>query len=76
MTLQDVRSRLEALSQEVTVLIRRYGLDAASPLLVIENAREKITEPSDYVTFLELSLEGRILADEGARLMKIESTLN
>jgi len=76
MTLEDVRRRLEILSKEMTELIRRYELDASSPLRVIENAKAKISLDADYVKFLELSLEGRILADEGERLMKVGKTLN
>lgn len=71
MTLEDVRRRLEGLSIEMTVLIRRYNLAAKSPLEVIESSRKAISDPEDYIRFLELSLEGRILADEGERLAKI-----
>jgi hypothetical protein len=70
MTLEDVRNRLRVVSEEMTALIRKYGLNATQPLSVIEHARSNITEAGDYVRFLELSLEGRILADEGERLMK------
>lgn len=76
MTLQDIRTRLEQVSKEMTALIREYHLVAESPLSVIDNAKAAITKPADYLRFLELSLEGRILADEGERLMKAERNLN
>lgn len=75
MTLEDVRARLEVISEEMKEVIRRYGLSATSPLGVMENAKSQITSQDDYVRFLELSLEGRILADEGERLMKAEKVL-
>lgn len=73
MTLDDVKDRLRQVSDEMTGLIRKYGLSAQSSLQVIEEARTKIADPQDYVRFLELSLEGRILADEGERLMKAQA---
>lgn len=71
MTLEDVRRRLDALSFEMTVLIQKYHLTTESPLGVIQTARNSISDQNDYIKFLELSLEGRILADEGERLMKL-----
>lgn len=75
MTLEDIRRRLDAVSEEMTLLIRKYNLTTSSALKVISTARTSINDPSDYVKFLELSLEGRILADEGERLMKIGPAL-
>ncbi len=75
MTLEDVRRRLDAVSEEMTLLIRRYNLSTSSALTVISAARNAIQDPADYIKFLELSLEGRILADEGERLMKIGQAL-
>lgn len=72
MKLSELRARLNQLSLEMSELIKKYHLSAESSLNVIENARETIHEPKDYLKFLELSLEGRILADEGERLMKME----
>jgi hypothetical protein len=72
MTLDDVRNRLSQLSEEMTLLIRRYGLKADSPLEVIAQAKSQISDQEDYLRFLELSLEGRILADEGDRLKNIQ----
>jgi hypothetical protein len=60
----------------MTELIRRYKLKADSPLDVIVRARSGISDPDDYVRFLELSLEGRILADEGERLRHLETNPN
>ena len=76
MTLEDIEQRLKDLSEEMTALIRQYEMDAESPLHVIENARERITKQEDYVRFLELSLEGRILADEGQRLIRARQNLH
>ncbi len=76
MTLEDIRRRLEQLSEEMTALIVKHGLSAESPLEVIADARRRIEDPLDYVRFLELSLEGRILADEGERLKAIGRRLS
>jgi len=76
MNLSELRRRLIAVTEEMTALIRVYELHAFDPLDVIEHAKKRIKLPNDYVRFLELSLQGRILADEGERLMKIEQSLN
>ena len=72
MNLEDIRTRLGELSSEMSAIISEYDLSAESPLDVMENARTSIHVQSDYIKFLELSLEGRILADEGERLMKAQ----
>lgn len=70
MTLDEIRARLEVLSEEMTALIHKYRLSAENPLHVIADARARIDHLPDYVRFLELSLEGRILGDEGQRLLE------
>ena len=74
-SLEDVKMRLERIAQEMTELIHRYSLSADSALQVIGAARAAIHDRKDYVRFLELSLEGRILADEGERLMRAKEQL-
>lgn len=76
MTLDDIRDRLDQISKEMTALIRKHNLSAASPLQVISHAKSRITDPVDYTRFLELSLEGRILVEEGDRLMKAQGNLH
>ncbi|MCH2110183.1 MAG: hypothetical protein MK135_12715 [Polyangiaceae bacterium] len=75
MTLDDIQRRLATLSAQMTSLIRRYDLQADSSLVVLGEARRKIKDKNDYILFLELSLEGRVLADEGERLMKAQRVL-
>jgi hypothetical protein len=75
MTLEDVRRRLDAVSGEITALIRKYKLTSNSSLTVISAAKNTISDRDDYIKFLELSLEGRILADEGERLTKVGQML-
>ena len=62
-SIAEIQKRLEVLSAEMIELIRTYGLGAADPREVIATARRKISVPADYVRFLELSLEGRILGE-------------
>ncbi|KZC98136.1 MULTISPECIES: hypothetical protein [unclassified Thalassospira] len=66
----DTRKKLDQITAEMLGLIRKYGLDAASPFDVIEVARAKITDQNDYIRFLELSLEGRIYGEYGDALQK------
>ncbi|WP_343564699.1 hypothetical protein [Kiloniella sp. b19] len=62
-SIADIQKRLNDLSAEMITLIQKYGLDAAHPLDVIDTARRKISDQADYIRFLELSLEGRILGE-------------
>ena len=57
-------------------LIRKYNLDAANALEIIPIARQKITDQLDYIRFLELSLEGRILGEAATALEKATVTDN
>ena len=51
------------MSAEMMALITKYVLDVSTPLQVIPTAREKITDDKDYIRFLELSLQGRLLGE-------------
>ncbi|WP_120496531.1 hypothetical protein [Kiloniella sp. EL199] len=64
----EIQQRLEALSQELIVLIQEYQLDAQDPLDVIPVARQKVSDKDDYIRFLELSLEGRLLGEAAQHL--------
>ncbi len=70
--LPKVKKELNRISAEIIVLINKYRLDAVSPLEVTQIARQKITDKTDYIRFLELSLEGRIYGDYGDAFRKIE----
>ncbi|WP_417453319.1 hypothetical protein [Kiloniella sp.] len=67
-TLPDIQKRLEVLSQELITLIQQYRLDAQDPLDVIPVARQKVSKKEDYIRFLELSLEGRLLGEAAQHL--------
>ncbi|MEH6631923.1 MAG: hypothetical protein V7776_13900 [Halopseudomonas aestusnigri] len=62
-TIPDIQNQLEIISQELITLIQKYELDAQNPLDVIPVARKQISDTKDYVRFLELSLEGRLLGE-------------
>ncbi|WP_085902761.1 hypothetical protein [Kiloniella majae] len=64
----EIQKRLETLSQELITLIQEYQLDAQDPLDVIPVAREKVSKKDDYIRFLELSLEGRLLGEAAQHL--------
>lgn len=70
MGLDTIQARLNEISQEMVQIIRQYGLTAQSPLEVIADARKNITKTDDYIRFLELSLEGRILGEIGDSMIK------
>ena len=74
--LPKVKKELNRISAEIIVLINKYKLDAASPLEVTKIARQKITDKTDYIRFLELSLEGRIYGDYGDAFRKLEEKNN
>ncbi|WP_419901453.1 hypothetical protein [Kiloniella sp.] len=67
-TIPDIQKQLEIISQELIAIIQKYELDAQNPLDVIPVARKQITNDSDYVRFLELSLEGRLLGEAAEHL--------
>ncbi|KLN61406.1 hypothetical protein WH96_07180 [Kiloniella spongiae] len=64
----EIQNRLEILSQELMALIQEYQLDAQDPLDVIPVARQKVSNKDDYIRFLELSLEGRLLGEAAQHL--------
>ncbi len=70
MGFNEVQKELNRISQEVVDLIRHYGLSAQSPLDVVEDAKKCITDKDDYIRFLELSLQGRILGEIGEAMIK------
>ena len=70
MGLDKIQARLNEISQEMVQIIRLYQLTAQSPLEVIADARKNITKTDDYIRFLELSLEGRILGEIGDAMIK------
>lgn len=73
--LSELQARLEQVSQEMIGLIRAYDLDADTPFEVIPVARKKISDPKDYVRFLELSLEGRIYGEAASALMEAQKNV-
>ena len=64
----EIQARLDLISQELIALIQEYQLDAEDPLEVIPVARQKINVSDDYIRFLELSLEGRLLGEAASFL--------
>ena len=59
----QIKKELDSVSSEMVSLITKYTLDVSTPLQVIPTAREKITDDKDYIRFLELSLQGRLLGE-------------
>ena len=59
----QIKKELDSVSAEMVALISQYALDVSTPLRVIPTAREKITDDKDYMRFLELSLQGRLLGE-------------
>ena len=72
MGFSEIQQQLEKISREMVVLIRQYGLTAQSSLDVMADAKKRITDRDDYIRFLELSLEGRILGEIGDAMIKRE----
>ncbi|MCF6216504.1 MAG: hypothetical protein L3J58_10075 [Emcibacter sp.] len=68
LTLTSIRKELEELSSEMILLIQKYDLNATNSLEIISIAKKKISKPKDYVRFLELSLQGRILGEAATAL--------
>lgn len=73
LTSSNIKKELNRVSGEMITLIRKYNLEATSPLDVITVAKKKISSQADYIRFLELSLEGRILGDAGDAIEKAEA---
>lgn len=70
LTITNIKKELDIISSEMVKLIQKYNLDAASAMEIIPVARQKITQQKDYIRFLELSLEGRILGEAVTALEK------
>ena len=74
LTITSTRKELDIISSEMMGLIQKYSLDAATSMDIIPVARQKITSQKDYIRFLELSLEGRILGEAVTALEKATVT--
>lgn len=74
LTISNIQKELNIISQEMIVLINKYSLSATSQLDIIDMAREKITDQTDYIRFLELSLEGRIYGEAATAIEKATET--
>lgn len=74
LTITSIRKKLDIISSEMMGLIQKYKLDAANSMEIIPVARRKITGQKDYIRFLELSLEGRILGEAVTALEKATVT--
>lgn len=74
LTITNIKKELDKISLEMMKLIQKYSLDAATSLEIISVARREITRPKDYIRFLELSLEGRILGEAVTALEKATVT--
>ncbi len=74
LTITNIRKELDKISTEMMELIQQYNLDATSALDIIPIARRKISRQKDYIRFLELSLEGRILGEAATALEKATVT--
>ena len=58
-----IKSELDKVRDEMLNIISKYKLEDKSPLYVIKTAKQKITDKDDYVKFIELSLQGRLLGE-------------
>ena len=58
-----IKSELDKVSDEMLSIISKYKLEVKSPLDIIKTAKQKITDKDDYVKFIELSLQGRLLGE-------------
>ena len=70
LSITNIRKELDQISLQMMQLIKKYGLDANNALEIIPVARQKISDQKDYIRFLELSLQGRILGEAAAALEK------
>ncbi len=64
----QIKKELEQVSSKMVELITLYDLDVSTPLEIISTARKKIDKHDDYVLFLELSLQGRLLGETAEHL--------
>lgn len=72
LTINNIRKQLDIISEEMVALIKKYKLSAESQLDVIDMARNSIDNTTDYIKFLELSLEGRIYGEAATAIEQME----
>jgi len=58
-----IKIELDKVSNEILAIIGNYKLQVESPLEIITTAQKQITDKDDYVKFIELSLQGRLLVE-------------
>lgn len=58
-----IKQDLDKVSAELVDLINKYEMVVDSPLDIIAYAKKSIQDPHDYIRFLELSLQGRLLGE-------------
>ncbi len=68
-----IKRDLDAVSAELAQLISTYQLQVDTPLDIIQTARDTITNGEDYVRFLELSLQGRLLAEAADYILQAKA---
>ncbi len=73
--LNNIQLELDKVSAELLVIITKYNLNATFALEVISKAKKTITSNDDYVRFLELSLQGRLLGEAAEHLRAQEKIL-
>lgn len=61
-----LRQRIAEIESRLTEIRDRYSLSASTPLQMLPEARSKITDRTDYVRFLEMSLELRLITESDA----------
>ena len=72
----ELHNRLQRISAEMVALIEKYNVVAEHPLEIIPAARACITDRDDYVRFIELSLEGRLIGEVSQHMENAENTTN
>lgn len=68
--LNYLKQKLDMVSKEVLQIITKYGLSVSSPMEIIEVAKKNITDEKDYIKFIELSLQGRIISETYEHVQK------
>lgn len=58
-----IKQDLDKVSDELMDLIHQYDINVNSPLDIIQTAKTTIDNTDDYIRFLELSLQGRLLGE-------------
>lgn len=58
-----IKQDLDKVSGELIDLIHQYNMRVDSPLDIIQTAKQAIDNTDDYIRFLELSLQGRLLGE-------------